>query len=131
MIKIFYKEVTMVIEVSHLNEIECLRCLPNELQEKLYSILQVLDEEYGSERMKYEDAGGYVVIIEKKEDMQKIKNQTYIDFDEIIPEYVDKIICANGEIYTNSLILCNNDFGISFIMPLSITPQNLKDYIIA
>jgi len=39
-----------------------------------------LDKEYGSERLKYEDDGGYVAILEKKEDFQQIKNNAYIDY---------------------------------------------------
>ena len=45
-------------------------------------------------------------------------------------EYVDKIVCNNGEVYTNSLIICNNDYAISIIIPIELTPQNLKDYMI-
>jgi len=52
------------------------KALPQEIQE----ILQVLDKEYGLERLKYEDDGGYVTILEKKEDFKQIKNNRYIDY---------------------------------------------------
>jgi hypothetical protein len=92
--------------------------------------LQVLDTEYGSDRDEYEADGEYVIVVEGKEDFAKIKDKTYIDCDDIITEYVDKIVCSNGEACTNSLIICNNDCTISLIIPMGLTPQNLKDYII-
>ncbi|WP_291568004.1 MULTISPECIES: hypothetical protein [unclassified Clostridium] len=69
-----------MIEVSHLNEKKGLKALPKEIQENIQEILQILDKEYGSERLKYEDDGGYVAILEKKEDFQQIKNNVYIDY---------------------------------------------------
>lgn len=119
-----------MIEVSHLSEKERLKSLPHEVQDAIQGILQILDTEYGADRDKYEDDGGYVAVLEKKEDFQQIKDNAYIDCDEVIAEYVDKIVCSNGEVYTNSLIICNNDYSISLIMPIELTPQNLKDYII-
>ncbi|NRT72455.1 hypothetical protein [Clostridium beijerinckii] len=40
------------------------------------------------------------------------------------------MVCSNGGTYTNPLIICNNDFAISLIIPVELTPQNLKDYVI-
>lgn len=117
-----------MIEVSNLNEKERLTVLPQEVQETILGILRILDTEYGAERDKYKDDGGYVAIWRNEEDFQQIKDNAYIDCDDIIPEYVDKIVCNDGKIYTNSLILCNNDYAISLIIPMELTPQNLKDY---
>lgn len=119
-----------MIEVSYLREQEKLKFLPKEVQETIQGILQILDTEYGADRNKYEDDGGYVIVVERKEDLEEIKGRTYIDCDSVIAEYVDKIVCSDGEIYTNSLMLCNNDYAISLIIPMEITPQNLKDYMI-
>jgi len=69
-----------MIEVSHLNEKKGLKALPQEIQENIQEILQILDKEYESEKLKYEDDGGYVAILEKKEDFQQIKNNVYIDY---------------------------------------------------
>ncbi|WP_271811303.1 hypothetical protein [Clostridium beijerinckii] len=40
------------------------------------------------------------------------------------------MVCSNGGTYTNPLIIYNNDFAISLIIPVELTPQNLKDYVI-
>ena len=119
-----------MIEVSHLNEQERLKGLPREVQEIILGILQILDTEYGADRDKYKEDGGYVVILENEEDFQQIKDKAYIDCDDIIPEYVDKIVCTNGEIFTNSLIICNNDYAITLIMRMELTTENLKSYMI-
>lgn len=119
-----------MIELSYLREKDKMKLLPLEVQETIQGILQILDTEYGADRDKYENDGGYVIVVEKNEDFEEIKDKTYIDCDDIIAEYVDKILCSNAEVYTNSLILCNNDYAISLIIPMELTPQNLKDYII-
>lgn len=119
-----------MIEVSHLNEKERLTALALEVQETILGILQILDSEYGADRDKYEDDGGYVIVVEKDADFQEIKDKAYIDCDNVIAEYVDKIICSSDEVYTNSLIICNNDYTISLIIPMELTPENLKNYMI-
>lgn len=119
-----------MIEVSHLSEKEILKTIPQEVQETIEGILLILDSQYGGDRNKYGDDGGYVVVVEKIEDFKEIIDKAYIDCNEVIAEYVDKIVCSNGEVYTNSLIICNNDYAISLIIPLELTPQNLKDYMI-
>ncbi|WP_238881767.1 hypothetical protein [Clostridium sp. YIM B02551] len=119
-----------MIEITHSREKGILKSMPQEAQEAIEGILEILDTEYGADRNSYEDDGGYVVVIEKEEDFKELKDKTYIDCDEVIAEYVDKIVCSNGETYTNSLVICNNDYAISLIIPLELTPQNLKDYMI-
>ncbi len=117
-------------EICYLREQEKIRFLPEEVQATIQNILQILDSEYGADKDIYEDDGGYVVIVEGVEDLREIKEKAYIDCDDVIAEYVDKIVCKTGEIYTNSLIICNNDYAISLLIPMELTPQNLKDYMI-
>lgn len=118
-----------MIEIAYLKEKDKIKAMPQEVQEIILEILHVLESEYGKDR-RYEDDGGYVVILEKEEDFEELKGKAYIDCKDVIPEYVDKILCSNSEAYTNSLILCNNDYAISLIIPMELTPQNLKDYMI-
>lgn len=119
-----------MVQLAYLKEMDKVKSMPQEVQEVIKGILEVLDEEYGADRDKYEDYGGDVLVVERKEDFEYIKDKTYIDCNDVIVEYADKIICANRDIFTNSLILCNNDYAISLIIPNELTPQNLKDYII-
>lgn len=99
-----------------------------EIRFNVKSILEILDFKYGDYRDKYKDNGGYVIVVEKEEDFKEILEKTYINCDEVIPEYVDRVDCSDGRVYTNSLILCNNDYSISLIIPLELTPQNFKEY---
>lgn len=55
----------------------------------------MLNSQYGDDRNKYEDDGGYVIVVEKIEDFKEIKDKKYIDCNEVIAEYVDKIVCIN------------------------------------
>lgn len=117
-----------MIEIAYLKEKEILKTIPREIQETVKQILKILDSEYGADRDKYNDDGGYVIVVEDKEDFKELKDKAYIDCGDVIPEYVDKILCSTDEVYTNSLILCNNDYAISLIIPMKLTSQNLKDY---
>lgn len=114
-----------MIEITYLREMEKVQALPIEVQEVIKGILEILDSEYGADRDKYSDNGGYVVVVESSEDFKEIQKKTNIDVNDIIVEYVDKIVCADGRVYTNSLVLCNNDYSISLIMPFEIVPENL------
>jgi hypothetical protein len=117
-----------MIEASYFHEKEKLESLPKEVQQVIQNILIVLDTEYGTDRNKYEDDGGYVLVLENPNDLREIQNTRHIDCNHVIPEYVDKIVCNNGTTYTNSLILCNNDYAISLIIPIELTPLHLANY---
>lgn len=114
-----------MIEITYLREMERVQVLPIEVQEVIKGILEILDSEYGADRDKYADNGGYVVIVESIEDFKGIQKKTNIDINDVIVEYVDKIICSDGKVYTNSLVLCNNDYSISLIIPFEIIPKNI------
>lgn len=84
-----------MIEIAYSREKGIFKNMPQEVQEAIERILEILDTEYGVERNKYEDDGGYVVVVEKIEDFKEIKDKKYIDCNEVIAEYVDKIVCIN------------------------------------
>lgn len=65
--------------------------MTQEVQETIEGVLKILVSEYRANRNRYEDPGGYVVVLEKIEDFKEIKGKVYIDFNEVIAEYVDKI----------------------------------------
>ncbi|CAI3224913.1 conserved hypothetical protein [Clostridium neonatale] len=114
-----------MIELTHLKEINKADKLPKEVQENIEGILSILDEEYGDNRDQYKDNGGYVIIVEDESDFQIIKEKAHIDVDDVIVEYVDKIECSNEKVYTSSLVLCNNDYSVSLVIPFEITPKNI------
>ena len=114
-----------MIEITYLREMEKVQTLPIGVQEVIKGILEILDSEYGADRDKYADNGGYVVVIESIEDFKQIQEKININVNDVIVEYVDKIVCDDGKVYTNSLVLCNSDYSISLIIPFEIMPENL------
>lgn len=60
-----------MIEITYSKEKEILRNMPQEVQETIEGILQILDSEYGANRNTHEDDGGYVIVVEKKEDFKE------------------------------------------------------------
>jgi len=116
-----------MIKIAHVKETNNLN-LPMEVIEVIKEIASVLDSNYGVDRDVDRDDGGYLLVIQDKEDFAKLQ-EIYLDIDDLIPEYVDKITCSNGEVWINTLILMNNEFGVSLIMPIEIAPQTLLDEI--
>ena len=114
-----------MIEITYLREMQKVQGLPVEVQEVIKGILEILDSEYGSNRDKYANDGGYIIVTESIEDFKEIQKKVNIDINDVIVEYVDKIVCADGKVYTNSLALCNNDYSISLKMSFEIMPENL------
>lgn len=113
-----------MIELVNLKEMNKVSKLPKEVQNNIEGILVILDELYGEDRSKNDD-GGYVIVVEEKDDFKVIENSININIDNVIVEYVDKIESSNGKIYTSSLVLCSSDYGISLIIPMEITPKNI------
>ncbi len=96
--------------------------LPKEVIETITDIATVLDNEYGNDRDVNVGNGGYILIIEDKEELYKLSD-IYIDIDTIIPEFTDRIPISGGNDYTRTLLILGNDFTVTLIMPLSITPK--------
>ena len=64
---------------------------------------------YGIERNIDADLGGYVLILESKDDVIEVKENIVKD---IIPEYVDNIECEGGKQYCLSLFLLSSDYAV-------------------
>ncbi|NFG57485.1 hypothetical protein FDB44_02360 [Clostridium botulinum] len=115
-----------MIEITYLRQMENVQWLPVEVQDVIKEILEILDPEYGVDRDKYADDGGYVVVVENIEDFKEIHKKINIDINDVIVEYVDKILCADGKVYTNSLALCNNDY-YSSIEKIKVKSKNREE----
>ena len=50
--------------------------------------------------------------------------QSYrIDIETAVFEYIDGIVCDDGQIYASALVLLGSDNGIVLIMPLQMLPR--------
>jgi len=112
-------------KIVHKVEVKTLKDLPVEVIAKALEIATILDDNYGKNRTET-DLGGYILIVEDKEDIAYINK--LINFGYTIPEYIDVISCASGESYTNALMLLNSNYSISLIVPYGLIPDKLLKY---
>ncbi len=84
--------------------------------------LNILNENYGAERNIDLDLGGYVLVLETKEDVIKVKENILKD---IIVEYVDDIVCEGGRQYCLSLFLLSSDYAV-----VVVTTKELMEILI-
>ena len=84
--------------------------------------LNILDENYGVQRNIDTDLGGYVLILESKDDVIKARKDI---LDGIIPEYTDIIECKGGKQYCLSLFLLSSDYAV-----IVISSKELMDRLI-
>ena len=92
-------------KLSHLSEMSLETEVANIIEEQL----NILDESYGIERNIDADLGGYVLILETKDDVIEAKENILKD---IIAEYVDDIECEGGKQYCLSLFLLSSDYAV-------------------
>jgi len=112
-------------KIVHREDVEALLGLPFEVSAKADEIAGILDDNYGVKRDSVKDLGGYILVAESEEDVEAMDE--LIDFDYVLPEYVEIIGCRIGEDYTNSLMLLSSDYSISLLIPLRLTPKNLLE----
>ena len=88
-----------------------------ELEDNIISAIEeqinILDESYGAERNIDADLGGYVLVLETKEDVIEAKENILKD---IIAEYVDGIECEGGKQYCLSLFLLSSDYALVVVV---------------
>lgn len=94
----------MVISIWKKEDLDLIKELPTEVLFEIEATIEILDENYGIERMA-EDLGGYIAVVDKA-GIEKLKQN---QLKGIIPEYIDEI---EGAEYISALFLCSNDFSI-------------------
>lgn len=92
-------------KVSDLDGIELEANLISTIEERL----KILDANYGDERNIDTDLGGYVLVLETKDDVIEVKENILKD---IIAEYVDDVECEGGKQYSLSLFLLSSDYAV-------------------
>lgn len=84
--------------------------------DKIFSYVEILDDEYGYDR-NYFESGGYVMVLETIEDVLSADN--IIDFKDRVCELVEIV----DDDYLSALYLLGDDYAIVVIMPLDIVPE--------
>ena len=94
----------MIINIWKKQDLELVKELSTEVLSIIEDTIEILDENYGTERTS-EDLGGYVAVVDK-DGIEELKQDKLKG---IIPEYIDEI---EGAEYISALFLCSNDFSI-------------------
>lgn len=105
-----------MLKIAHLREVQGL-ALPAEVVAVIREAVTILDAEYGENREADDDLGGYVLVIEAAEELEQLQDFR-IDIEANVLDYVDVIACSDGQVFTSSLILLNNDFSVVVITPM-------------
>lgn len=84
--------------------------------------LNILDESYGAERDIDADLGGYVLVLETKNDVIEVKENI---LKSIIAEYVDDIECEGGKQYCLALFLLSSDYLV-----IAVATKELMDILV-
>lgn len=98
MIKLYKKEQLETLKTKYSKEI----------LKEAEKIIMLLDENY-SESREIEDMGGYIALLESKEDVAEIKTNSIKG---LLPEYTDIIKSDDGIDYYSSLFLLSDDYSI-------------------
>ena len=109
-----------ISKLSHLSEIS----LEGEVAKNIEQHLNILDESYGIERNIDADLGGYVLILETKDDVIEAKENI---LNGVIPEYVDMIEFKGGKQYCLSLFLLSSDYAVIVIATKELTDRLIED----
>lgn len=89
----------------------------------LQQYLLIFDENYGTDRNIKKDLGGYAVIVESEEDVQKLNKDVIKG---VIPEDVEEIQCGEGQVYCYSLFILSCDYAVVVIATKELTDLLLE-----
>lgn len=104
----------MIINIWKKQDLGLVKKLPLAVKSTIEDTIEILDENYGTERTS-EDLGGYIVVVDKA-GIEELKQH---QLKGIVPEYIDEI---EGTDYISVLFLCSSDFSI-----VVICKKELKD----
>ena len=118
-----------MIKIGQARELGLLKKYPVEVAEEVQFNINIHGREYGEYINIFEDLGGYVVVIDDESELQEVNLMIGSDITQnAIPEFVAVLRCETKEVFTLSLFLCGNEFGIITVIPYKITPENLLQY---
>ena len=94
----------MIINIWKKQDLDLVKELPTDVLSEIETTIEILDENYGTERTA-QYLGGYVAVVDKA-GIEELKQH---QLKGIILEYIDEI---EGSEYISALFLCSNDFSI-------------------
>lgn len=119
---LLYKEGIILKKITNKKQVLKLDKYCEKVINSILDIIIMLDENYGEDRDIDKELGGYVLILETKEDVEKTKS---VILNGIIPEYIDIIECSEGVNWTSSLFLLSSDYAI-----VVVTTEELSKFLL-
>ena len=112
--------------ITELENLDIGDMIPKEVYQEAHRITKMLDENFGDNRNVDEDDGGFVLVIEKEEDLATFC-ENYVELDSPLREYVE-LVQTDKEPYLNVFFLYNEyEFGITLRVSKSIVPENFLE----
>lgn len=108
----------MLIKIQTKSQLGVIKHLPIEVFNEAKRVVTILDENYNN----FDIDGGYVLIAENADDLQKIIGY-YFDYTNTIYEFVNKIKCSSGDEYISILYLLGTEYSATLIAPAYIISQ--------
>ena len=115
----------MVYKIGTLSELNKLPSMDEKIRERISENLEILDDNYGSDRDIDKNNGGYVLYAEPGTKDTEVLS--WFDYVEYIPEYVDRI--DSEPEYCCSLYLISDAYGVVIFTALADTPEEVTDEI--
>lgn len=111
-----------MIKISKEPYLKVVEDYPIEVINSISETIDILDENYGTNRNIDNDLGGYVLIAENNVDIKMLEQDK---LQGLVPEHTDLIECKEGVNWTSSLFLLSNDYAI-----VVICTEELSKYLI-
>ena len=104
------------MEILNIKQLKQLTTIDSEVSNRASRILEILDAEYGSERMLSDD-GGYVLVVQDniQSDIKELDDFLTL-YDKCIVEYIEAFKGEDRQMYCEMLLLLSNDYGVTIYM---------------
>lgn len=103
-------------------QLKQLKKYPMEVINSISETIEILDDNYGTNRNVDNDLGGYVLIAENIVDIEILKQDKLKG---LVQEYTDIIECSEGVNWTSSLFLLSSDYAV-----IVVTTEELPKFLL-
>ena len=106
------------MKILNVNQLSQVHSLDSLVRERMVEKIEILNENYGENRM-IGDLGGFVTCVNHKKQLDKLLEE----FPVTEAEYVDAFVGTDEESYCELLLLAGSDYDMVIFMPLILLEQ--------
>ena len=105
-------------------QLNLLKGYPKEVVDSVNETMNILNDNYGTDRDVDKDLGGYIQVIESLEELKSLKDGI---LQGLVEEYSDEICTTeNGDVYNSTLYIASSDYNVMVITKNEMTDELLK-----